>query len=135
MCYICQNKIEVSSDQNTHTMKNCKDSGANVSPRKQKENGIECFICQVIFSHKGNLATHIATVHEGKKAFKWPICDFNCSLKGAILHQFMRRENYSNVPFVIINVHWRETWPGIYIKSVHEDNNNSSVSFVIIDVQ
>ena len=51
-----------------------KDQGEN--------NSYQCEICQRCFKVKGNLKTHVASVHEGKKPFKCEICDKSFPLKG-----------------------------------------------------
>ena len=107
-------------------------SGASTSENAQKKN-----VCQAIFQKKSSLATHIATVHEGKKAFKCSICDFNCLLKGAMTSHIASVHEKRKL-FKCSICDYKCSLKGNltrYIESVHEDNNNSIVSFVIADVQ
>ena len=41
----------------------------------------KCIICDYNCSQKGNLATHIALLHEEKKSFKCSTCGYNYSKK------------------------------------------------------
>ena len=56
-------------------------SGQNVL-KKRGRCATKCYICKISFSHNSSLKTHIAMVHEGKKPFKCPICDYTVHKKG-----------------------------------------------------
>ena len=60
----------------------------------QEKMQFKCDICKAIFEQKCNLNKHVATIHEGKKPFKWDIYIANFGWKSAacMLQQSMKEK-------------------------------------------
>uniref|UniRef100_A0A182NC86 C2H2-type domain-containing protein n=1 Tax=Anopheles dirus TaxID=7168 RepID=A0A182NC86_9DIPT len=90
-CEICTQKFAASYNLKQHMMRHqgiknyeCSYCGMKKATSNElkvhmnfhtKEIKFTCDICRQVFSHAGNLARHIKTVHHGIKEFKCPHCD------------------------------------------------------------
>ena len=73
----------------------------------------KCDICNVKFGGKGEMNRHVTTVHEGKKQFKCDMCPAKFTRKPS-----MKESNNSIVTFVVLALYESAIWFNILKQSI-----------------